>query len=169
MPKPRPDWSASEYKWMQFHNSKKKMWQIGHNWCCINILGRVFSYRVRAAHVTRELQDGDVIFGMQVFICWDAHLSTHHCLWFFSRCRCLYFKMLIFSSDPRIFFYDSFQGTLQEIVFFKVLHLPGHSTGSIALHCSSRQSHSFIRYELILVINTLKIGIALTKWLPDWY
>jgi len=53
VPKPRPDWNASECK-------------------------------VKAAHVTRELQDGDVILGMQV------------------------------------------------------LHLPGHSTGSIALHCSSR-------------------------------
>jgi len=41
-------------------------------------------YRVERAQVTRELEDGDIVFGM------------------------------------------------------KVLHLPGHSTGSIALHCDAR-------------------------------
>merc|ERR1712156_280019 len=53
VPKPRPDWSASEYK-------------------------------VKAAHVTRELQDGDIILGMQgtplaplPFTAVHGNLSTH--------------------------------------------------------------------------------------------
>ena len=128
MPKPRQDWSASEYKWMQFHNSqKKKMWQTGKYWYRIDILGRVFSYRVKAAHVTRELQDGDVIFGMEVllFISKDAHLSTHHCLGLFSRCRCFYFKMLIFFIHPRIFFMILFKVLSKKFYFLRFFIFQG--------------------------------------------
>ena len=71
-----------------------------------------------------------------------------YCLWFFSRCSCLNFKLLIFSIHPRIFFYDSFHVPSKRFWFFKVLHLPGHSTGSIALHCSSRQSQHALFYPL---------------------
>ena len=122
MPKPRPDWSASEYRWTQFHISQKKLWQIGHNWCCINILGRVFSYRVKAAHVTRELQDGDVILGMQVclylkMLIYPRIAIMVYCLWFFSRCSCLNFKLLIFSIHPRILFYHSFQVPSKKLYF----------------------------------------------------
>jgi len=51
-------------------------------------------YRVERAQVTRELQDGEVVFGM------------------------------------------------------KVLHLPGHSTGSIALLCTSRQEQSGVVWSI---------------------
>ena len=119
MPKPRPDWNASEYKWMQFHNSQKKLWQIGKYWYWNDILGRVFSYRVKAAHVTRELQDGDVILGMQVCLYLKMLIYPRiivYCLWFFSRCSYLNFKLLIFSIHPRIFLWF-FSRAFQEFFF----------------------------------------------------
>ena len=128
------------------------------------IQGKGSSRDKRASRWRRYIRNAGVYMLRRSFI------YASHCLWFFSRCRfissCSFFPfihvsffMILFTCPPRDFDFLRcfiFQGTpLAPLPFTAV-------QGNLS-------THSFIRYELILVINTLKIGIALTKWLPDWY